>query len=53
MENSIRLELAKLLLDLQQGSSFVETFLSTIFFANLSKKISNRGNTKNGRKMKI
>ena len=42
MENSIRLLLAKLLFDLQQGSSFAETFLSKIFFANFSTKLSNR-----------
>ena len=40
MGNSIRPLLAKLLLDLQQGSSIAETFLSKIFFANFSKKIS-------------
>ena len=39
MENFIRLLLAKLLLDLQQGSSFAETFLSKIFFSDFSKKI--------------
>ena len=37
MENSIHLVLAKNLLDLQQGSSFTETFLSKIFFADLKK----------------
>ena len=39
MENSICLLLAKLLLDLQQGSSFAETFFLEIFFADFSKKI--------------
>ena len=39
MGNSIRLLLAILLLDLQQDSSFAETLLSKIFFADFSKKI--------------
>ena len=38
MGNSIRPLLAKLLLDLQQGSSFAETFLTRIFLPIFQKK---------------
>ena len=39
MEKSICLLLAILPLDLQQGSTFTEMFLSKIFFADFSKQI--------------
>ena len=52
MRNFIRLLPAKLLLDLQQGSSFAQTFLSKIVFADFSKKIQ-LGNLKNDCKIKL
>ena len=53
MGSSIRLLLAKILLDLQQGSSFAETILSKIFFANLKTKKLQLSDIENGCQIKF
>ena len=53
MGNSIHLLLAILLLDLQQKSSFAETFLPKIFFANFSKTFFQLSKLKDGCKIKF